>query len=164
MAAFSIRAGVPADAPALLDLIKGLADYERGLHLVTNTPEAIVADAFGPSPCCSFALAFVAGQEKPAGMAIWYYRYSSWQGRSMYLEDLFVWPEHRGLGIGKALFMHVAKLAEAEKLAAMCWQVLDWNTPAIDFYHRLGATVGGDGFVNARLNAPELKTLLAQNQ
>lgn len=154
----SIKDGEPADAWVLLDLIKGLAEYERGLHLVTNTPEAIVTDAFGPNAICKFVLAMHQGEA--IGMAIWYYRYSSWRGRCLYLEDLYVKPEYRGLGAGKALFMHVASVAKAEQVAGLYWQVLDWNQPAIDFYHRLGATVGGDDFVNAWLDPAGLKKLL----
>ncbi len=152
-----LRMGTPKDAPALLHLIKQLAIYERGLDQVTNTADNIVRDAFGDKPLMAFMIAEV--DQQPVGMAVWYYRYSTWRGPCLYLEDLFVEPDFRHLGIGKALFLAVADIALREDCAQLIWQVLDWNQPAIDFYNRLGATVGGDGFVNAWLSSDQLRAM-----
>lgn len=146
---FTIRAGREEDLPRLLELIKGLALYERAPEQVTNTVEAMRRDGFGPNPVFEFALVETAGQA--VGMAVWYWRYSTWRGRVLYLEDLFVEPEWRGHGLGKALFEHVMAQGRAASVPYMVFQVLDWNEPAIKFYESFGATVGGDGFVNASI-------------
>lgn len=153
-----IRQGTPADMPDLLRLIKALAEFEKGLHLVTNTVDQLSEDCF-KHQLFDFIIAQYKGQT--VGMAMWYYRYSSWRGKCLYLEDLYVDEAFRHLGIGKTLFRTVAQKAQTENAAQMIWQVLDWNEPAIKFYHKAGATVGGDNFVNAWLDKHALEHYLA---
>ena len=149
-AQFTIRPGLETDLPALLNLICGLAEYEREPESVTNTIAQMQRDGFGPNAIFTFVLAEVEG--KHVGMAVWYWRYSTWRGRVLYLEDFYVEPEFRGLGIGKALFKHVVNIAKEQNSPRLCFQVLDWNQPAIDFYHRMKGEVGDD-FLNAWVDA-----------
>jgi len=133
-----IRPATREDAAIILDLIRALAIYEREPDAVTATESDIVRDGFGASPKFRCVIAEWDGQA--AGFAFWFYNYSTWQGRpGLYLEDLFVKPEFRGKGIGKALLLHLAKVAANENCGRFEWSVLDWNTPAIEFYESLGA-------------------------
>lgn len=134
----TIRPAAPADVSLILDFIRALALYERDPDAVVATEEGLLRDGFGPSPKYRCVIAEWDG--KPAGFALFFYNYSTWQGQpGLYLEDLFVHPEFRGKGIGKALLLHLAKLAVEENCGRFQWQVLDWNQPAIDFYRSLGA-------------------------
>ena len=151
----AIRAATPADVPLILDFIRRLADYEKLSSEVTATEEQLRATLFAASPAAHCVLAFspaaqppeepgVAGEAKPgllpAGFAIYFFNYSTFLARpGLYLEDLFVRPEFRGRGYGKALLLHLAQLAHARGCGRMEWTVLDWNQPAIDFYESLGA-------------------------
>jgi len=136
----TIRPAVEADAHLILELIHGLAEYERAPEAVNATEDDLRRHGFGPEPKFKCLIAEWAG--KPAGFALWFYNFSTWEGRpGIYLEDLFVKPELRGKGIGKALLLRLAKIARDEGCARYEWQVLDWNTPAIEFYERLGAKV-----------------------
>ena len=133
-----IRPATREDAAIILDLIRALAIYEREPDAVTATETDIVRDGFGANPKFRCVIAEWDGQA--AGFAFWFYNYSTWQGRpGLYLEDLFVKPEFRGKGIGKALLLHLAKVAANENCGRFEWSVLDWNTPAIEFYESLGA-------------------------
>jgi len=133
-----VRAATRADVPALLALIRGLAEYERLSHLVEAT-EASLADAlFGPGAHVEALLAETDGEA--AGFALFFHNFSTFLGRKgLYLEDLFVRPAHRRRGIGKALLLAVARIAHARGCGRFEWMALDWNTPAIDFYKSLGA-------------------------
>jgi len=134
-----IRPAAPADVPLLLTLIRGLATYEKLLHEVEATEERLTATLFGPRPAAECVLAFTAGGA-PAGGAVFFTNYSTFLAKpGLYLEDLFVLPEFRGQGIGKALLLHLARLAHQRGCGRMEWTVLDWNQPAIDFYESLGA-------------------------
>jgi GNAT superfamily N-acetyltransferase len=133
-----IRPAIGDDASTILDLIRALAIYEREPDAVTATEADILRDGFGATPKFRCVIAEWDGQA--AGFAFWFYNYSTWQGRpGLYLEDLFVKPEFRGKGIGKALLLHLAKVASDENCGRFEWSVLDWNTPAIEFYESLGA-------------------------
>jgi GNAT superfamily N-acetyltransferase len=135
---FLIREAEPKDAPAILRLIKALAEYEKMLDDVQTDEARIGATLFGERPRAFCDIAEVAGE--PVGYAIWLYSYSTFSGRhGIYLEDLFVLPEHRGAGIGKALLQGLAKRCIAEGLGRLDWAVLDWNDPSIGFYRSLGA-------------------------
>ena len=135
--AIAIRPATEADVPGILRFIKALAAYERGLDKVTATEEGLLRDGFGPRPFYDCLIAELDG--KPAGFALFFYNYSTWRGQpGIYLEDLFVEPELRGLGIGKALLERVAQVAVDKGCGRLQWQVLDWNTPAIDFYVAMG--------------------------
>ena len=134
-----IRPATPADLPLILGFICGLATYEKLLHEVEATEEKLHATLFGPRPAAECVLAF-ARPKAPAGFAIFFTNYSTFLARpGLYLEDLFVQPEFRGQGIGKALLLHLARLANERGCGRMEWAVLDWNQPAIEFYESLGA-------------------------
>jgi len=126
------------DVPIILQLIRDLATYERAPHEVTATEEQLVDVLFGEKPAAEVLLAFE--NETPAGFAVFFHNFSTWLGRpGLYLEDLFVKPEKRGKGYGRALLVDLAKIAYERGCGRMEWAVLDWNEPAIRFYHSLGA-------------------------
>jgi GNAT superfamily N-acetyltransferase len=132
-----IRAAQAEDVGTILKLIRGLAEYEHEPHAVEATEQDLLRDGFGEHPCFHCALAEWNGE--PVGFALYFYNYSTWKGRhGIFLDDLFVYPEHRGKGIGKALLLHVARIAAAQNCGRYEWLVLDWNTPAIEFYESLG--------------------------
>jgi GNAT superfamily N-acetyltransferase len=136
----SIRPATAADVPLILDFIRGLADYEKLLHEVEATEERLRASLFPASgrPAAECVVAFAG--ETPAGFALYFSTYSTFLAQpGLYLEDLFVRPELRGRGIGKALMLHLAKLANERGYGRFEWTVLDWNQPAIKFYESLGA-------------------------
>ena len=133
-----IRKAEPRDVPRILELIRELAAYEKAPEQAVATEADLLVDGFGPAPRYFCLMADWEGA--PAGLAFYFHNYSTWQGRwGLYLEDLFVRPEHRGRGIGKALLVELARIAVREGCGRFQWQVLDWNTPAIEFYERLGA-------------------------
>lgn len=134
----SIRPATPEDIPLILAFIRELAEYERAPEQAVACAEDLLRDGWGAAPKFRVLIAEWKGQ--PAGFALFFYNYSTWQGRpGLYLEDLFVRPAFRGYGIGKALLVHLAKIAVGENCGRFQWQVLDWNQPAIDFYEALGA-------------------------
>jgi GNAT superfamily N-acetyltransferase len=133
-----VRKLQPADVPRLLELIDGLADYEKLTRPDAASRERLAADATSDPPRFSTLLAELDGQV--VGYAIYFFTYSTFRARpTLYLEDIFVLPERRGQGAGLALFRACARQAVAEGCARMEWQVLAWNTPSIEFYERLGA-------------------------
>ena len=135
----SIRPATVADVPIILELIRDLATYERAPNEVTATEEQLVDVLFGPRPAAEVLLAFE--QETAVGFAVFFHNFSTWLGRpGLYLEDLFVRPEQRGKGYGRALLVHLAKIAYERGCGRMEWAVLDWNEPAIQFYKKLGAS------------------------
>ena len=137
-AAFTLRDAVAADVPEVLRLVRALAAYERLSHRAVATEEDFRALLFGPAPLLHAVLAEVGG--RVVGGALWYNNVSTFTGRpGIHLEDIFVEPAHRGLGIGRAFFRHLAGIAVARGWARLDWQVLDWNEPAIHFYAGLGA-------------------------
>jgi GNAT superfamily N-acetyltransferase len=135
----SIRAAIPTDIPLILDLIRALATYEREPDAVKTTEADLLRDGFGPHPVFECLIAET-GQGEPAGFALFFYNYSTWRGRTgIHLEDLFVLPKFRGLGIGKSLLSRVAARAAEQGCVRLQWDVLEWNQTAIDFYQGLGA-------------------------
>lgn len=124
--------------PLVLAFIRKLAEYEKLSHQVVATESLLCESLFGSRRVAEVVLAYLAGQ--PVGFALFFHNFSTFVGRpGIYLEDLFVEPAHRGKGVGKALLIHVAKLAVERGCGRFEWAVLDWNTPAIDFYRSLGA-------------------------
>jgi GNAT superfamily N-acetyltransferase len=155
--AITIRKAVEADVPEILAFIRALAVYERAPDAVTATEEGLLRDGFGPNPIYSCLIADQEG--RPAGFALYFFNYSTWMGRpGLYLEDLFVHPEFRGLGIGKALLQRVAAVAVQRGCLRLQWEVLDWNTPAIDFYKAMGAEFL-DEWRNVRVSGDALARL-----
>ena len=135
---FTIRSASVADVPVILQLIRDLAAYERAPNKVTATEEQLVDVLFGAKPAAEVLLAFE--DETPVGFAVFFHNFSTWLGRpGLYLEDLFVKPEMRGKGYGRALLVDLAKIARERGCGRMEWAVLDWNDPAIQFYRKLGA-------------------------
>ena len=133
-----IRAAEPADVPAIADLIRGLARFEKLEHAVTMTEELLVKNLFGPQRYAETLLA--EDGETPIGFALFFHNFSTFLALpGIYLEDLFVVPEHRGRGIGRALLQRLAKIAVERGCGRLEWSVLDWNRDAIGFYERLGA-------------------------
>jgi GNAT superfamily N-acetyltransferase len=133
-----IRAATREDVPAILQLIRDLAAYERAPNEVTATDEQLVDVLFGERPAAEVLLAFE--NDVPVGFAVFFQNFSTWLGRpGLYLEDLFVKPEARGKGYGRALLVHLARIACDRGCGRMEWAVLDWNEPAIEFYRALGA-------------------------
>ena len=150
-----IRAANVADVPLILEFIRDLADYEKLLHEVEATAAQLSATLFGAAPVAYCVLAFVDGA--PAGFALYFFSYSTFLAQpGLYLEDLFVKPAHRGSGLGKALLLHLAKIANARGCGRMEWSVLDWNEPAKGFYKKLGAVPLDDWRV-MRLTGHELE-------
>lgn len=155
-----IRRALAADVPEILALIRELAEYERMPHAVKATEADLLRDGFSGTPRFFVEMAEWAGA--PAGFALWFYNYSTWQGRpGVYLEDLFVRPAFRGRGIGKALLVQLAQAAVAEECGRFQWQVLDWNAPAIGFYETLGAKPLKE-WITMRVSDDDIARLAAQ--
>jgi GNAT superfamily N-acetyltransferase len=135
---FEIRSAYVDDVPIILELIRDLATYERAPNEVTATEEQLVDVLFGERPAAEVLLAFE--KDAPVGFAVLFHNFSTWLGRpGLYLEDLFVKPEKRGKGYGRALLVDLARIARDRGCGRMEWAVLDWNEPAIKFYRALGA-------------------------
>ncbi len=142
--AILIRPATLVDVPAILGFIKELAEYERAPNDVVATEPDLVRDLFGERPCCEAIMGLV--QELPdgpavaRGFALFFHNYSTWRGhKGLYLEDLYVQPAFRGVGLGSALFARVAKIAVERNCPRLEWNVLDWNEPALGFYRAVGA-------------------------
>lgn len=144
----AIRNGRKDDVPQVLELVKELAAYERAPDEVTNTVAMMEADGFGPQPVYGMYVAEKNG--RIVGLSLYYYRYSTWKGKRLYLEDIVVTRTERDKGIGKRLFLRTMEHALQENCTGMTWQVLDWNEPAINFYKKYGARFD-EGWMNCNL-------------
>jgi GNAT superfamily N-acetyltransferase len=134
----TVRPVRPEDVPALVGLVRELADYERALHEVQLTEQQLHACLFGEAPAL-FGHVAVAGEEV-VGLALWFLNFSTWRGtHGIYLEDLYVRPEHRGAGLGRELLRTLAAVCVERGYSRLEWSVLDWNTPSIGFYAAAGA-------------------------
>lgn len=154
---YTIRQAGPKDMPQVLELIKELATFEKEPDAVIITAEDLVKDGFGDKPLFTCFVAEVKGSIE--GMALIYYRYSTWKGRTVHLEDLVVRQEMRGTGLGSALYNKVIDYSREQGVKRTEWVVLDWNTPAIDFYKRSGATVLKDWHI-VQMDESAMKTYL----
>jgi GNAT superfamily N-acetyltransferase len=155
----SIRQGVKTDLPRVLELIKELAEYEKAPHEVSNTLAMMEEDGFGAKPIFGF---FVAENERGiVGLSLYYYRYSTWKGKRLYLEDIIVSEKERGTGLGKLLFDRTMQTCLDDGCTGMMWQVLDWNEPAINFYKKYNARMDYE-WVNCHLDAEQIKELLTK--
>lgn len=156
-AAVAIRAAVPGDEAAIFGLVRRLAEYERLAHEVVADEAGLGAALFAPSPRVYCDLAESGGAV--VGFALWFYNFSTFVGRhGIYLEDLFVEPEHRGRGVGKMLLGHLARRCVEEGLGRLEWSVLDWNAPAIAFYRGQGARLL-DEWRTCRVTGPALAAM-----
>ena len=155
--ATNVRPATPEDVSTILEFIRGLAAYEREPNAVVATEEDLLRDGFGEH---RYYYCLIAEEDGvPAGFAFYFFDYSTWLGRpGLYLEDIFVYPEFRGRGIGKALLQRVAAIAVEKGCPRMKWEVLDWNTPAIDFYAAMGAEFL-DTWRNVKLSGDALRRL-----
>jgi GNAT superfamily N-acetyltransferase len=152
----TIRPAVPADIPLIASLVRELAEYEKLSHQAVATDADFAVSLFGPSPKAHALI--VEHKGHPAGFAIYFYNFSTFLGRpGIYVEDVFVRPEFRRNGFGRAIFKYLAQQAVAENCGRMEWWVLDWNEPAIKFYGSLGA-VPMDEWTVQRLTGDALKT------
>lgn len=152
-----VRPATPSDAGLIYGFIRGLAEYEKLLHEVEATQADVEAALFSEHPRAFCDIAEADGA--PVGFALWFYNYSTFRGRhGIYLEDLFVVPQARGLGAGKALLRRLAQRCQDEGLARLEWSVLDWNAPSIAFYDSLGASAQTEWIVRRLTDGP-LKAL-----
>lgn len=134
-----IRKGKKEDLPGVFKLINELALFEKAPEEVTNTIEAMEIDGFGENPVFGFHIAEAEGVI--VGMALYFIKYSTWKGKGLYLDDLIITESMRGKGLGQKLFDVFMQEAKAIDAKQVHWQVLDWNTPAVDFYKKLGAKI-----------------------
>ncbi len=138
----TIRKGCPEDMDAVLNLIKELAVFENEPNAVVISVEDLIRDGYGSNPLFHVFVAEV--QSQIVGIALFYYRYSTWKGKTIHLEDLIVKENMRGSGVGFALYSEIIKQGKKDKVRRIEWNVLDWNTPAINFYKNSGAKILDD--------------------
>jgi GNAT superfamily N-acetyltransferase len=154
-----IRNATIEDIPLILQFIRDLAEYEKEPQSAVATSEDLKRDGFSSSP--KFRVLIAEWEGKPAGFAFFFYHYSTWRGQpTLFLEDLFVRPNFRGKGIGKALLVYLAKIAVQDNCGRFEWQVLDWNTPSIEFYKSFGAVVMNE-WLTMRVTGEALAKLAA---
>lgn len=152
---FTIRPATPDDAATILGFITELAVYEKAGHEVEATEETIRASVFGRGSVTEAVI--LESDGKPAGFAVWFYNYSTWQAKNgLYLEDLYVSPDYRGSGAGKLLLKHLARIAVEKGCGRFEWSVLDWNEPAIRVYDAIGAEPQTE-WIRYRLSGDKLK-------
>ena len=156
---YTIRKGKIEDLPRVLELVKELALYEKAPEQVTNTLEMMEEDGFGPNPIYGLFVAEKNSTGEIIGISIFYYRYSTWKGKRLYLEDIVVTESERGNGAGKLLFDRTMLKCIEANCTGMMWQVLDWNTPAINFYQKYGADLDS-GWINCNLQSEDIKKIL----
>ncbi len=156
----TIRNATADDVPLILQLIRELAEYEKLAHLVVATADDLRRDGFSDRPYFRVLIAEWAGE--PSGYALYFHNYSTFSSRpGLFLEDLFVRPQFRKKGIGKALLLHLARIAVEKGCSRFEWQVLDWNKPAIEFYESLGAVVMKE-WLTMRASGEGLERLASQ--
>jgi GNAT superfamily N-acetyltransferase len=154
----TIRVGRKEDLPRVLELIKELATFEKAPDAVINTVALMEKDGFGVKPVFGF---FVAEKNNAiVGISLYYWRYSTWKGKRLYLEDLIVTESERGSGLGKLLFDRTMQLAVEEDCTGMMWQVLDWNEPAINFYKKYGTDLSQE-WINCNLERDQIEKYFA---
>ena len=151
----AIRKGTKTDLPAVLNLVKELAIYEKAPNEVTVTLSDMERDGFGENPIFSFFVAETDG--KVVGIALYYIKYSTWKGKCVFLEDIIVTEAYRQFGIGKKLFDEIVKVAKEMNVKRLEWQVLEWNEPAIKFYKKLNAHFDEE-WINCKLTDKEIQT------
>lgn len=156
-----IRKGRPEDMKAVLELIQELADFEKEPNAVMITVDNLIRNGFGPVPLFHVFVAEV--ESEIVGIALYYYRYSTWKGKIIHLEDLVVKDKMRGSGLGYALYSEIIKQGKRDQVRRIDWHVLDWNTPAIDFYEKSGAKVLKDWYVT-QMDEEGINNFLKKNK
>lgn len=157
MAEITIRPGKKADLPRVLELVRELAEFERAAQEVSNTVEAMEKDGFGTNPVFGF---FVAESDKHiVGLSLFYYRYSTWKGKRIYLEDIIVTEQERGRGIGKLLFERTMQKTVEDGCSGMTWQALNWNEPALGFYRKYNSKLD-DEWITCTLEAEQIRRFI----
>ncbi len=157
MATFTLRSTTPADVQTLHRLMRDFATYEKLQHRFKITEAALRNALFGPKPTHDSIL--VDADTDTIGFALWYFTFGTFSGRyGLFVEDIYIDPAHRGRGIGMALFRHMARIATERDCLSMEWNVLDWNTPAIEFYRRIGAKPI-EGWIPQQLSGEALTAL-----
>jgi GNAT superfamily N-acetyltransferase len=151
-----IRTGTKADIPFALNLVKELAAFEKAPDEVEVTIEEMTEQGFGSAKQFDFFVALE--NDVIVGLALYYYKYSTWKGKCLFLEDIIVTESQRGKGLGKLLIDKVVQVSKEQKVRRMEWQVLDWNTPAIEFYKKYDATLDGE-WVNCKLTNHQLEKM-----
>ena len=151
-----IRKGIRKDLPSVLKLIKELANYENALDQVTITLDDLEQDGFGNRPWFWFLVA--EKDDEIIGLSFYWIRYSTWKGKFLFLEDFVIKEEYRGYGIGSKLFKETVKICKQLNLNGMIWQVLDWNSPAIDFYKKFDAAISKD-WLNGKLTKKQIENI-----
>lgn len=151
----TVRDGKREDCEQVMALIRELAEYERAPHEVSNTVAQLEEDGFGPNP--SYRLIVAEQNKRIVGISLWFIRYSTWKGKTLYLEDIVVSEKMRGRGIGKLLFDETIRAAKREKLNGLRWQVLNWNEPAINFYRKYNAQFD-DEWLNGSLSKEQIES------
>jgi GNAT superfamily N-acetyltransferase len=150
---FTIAPASERDVPTILRMIQALAEYEKLIHAVVATEDRLRRTLFGPNPAAEVLMAYAG--EQPAGFALFFHNYSTFLGqRGVYLEDLFVVPEWRGHGLGRQLLSRLAAIALERDCGRLEWSVLDWNSPAIGFYRKLGAVPMDDWTIMRMIGEP----------
>lgn len=157
---FSLRKAVKSDCRAILELIKELATFEKEPEAVIVTVEDLERDGFGENPL--FKVIVAETETEIVGMAFYYYRYSTWKGKTIHLEDLIVKQKARGKNVGSALYKELLKEAYKQNVKRVEWVVLDWNTPARDFYIKSGAKIL-DGWETVQMDEQGLKNFIINN-
>ena len=152
-----LRHGTPDDVPRILELIRELAIYEHAEHEVETTVAQMLEDGFGAHPVYGSLVAESNGLI--VGIAVYYFRYSTWKGKRLWMEDLLVTESYRAQGIGKKLFFRVMEESIAQQCTGMMWQVLDWNKPSIEFYEHHQARLDGE-WINCHLEQDQIVGML----
>ncbi len=151
----TIRKGIKTDLPFVLELIKELAGYENAMSEVSLTLKQLEDDGFCKNPSYQFLVAEI--NKKIIGMAFYFIRYSTWKGKMLFLEDFIINKEYRRMGIGNKLFREIIKITKESNLNGLCWQVLDWNEAAINFYRKYNAEISGK-WLNGKLTKKQINT------
>jgi GNAT superfamily N-acetyltransferase len=152
----TIRKGVKEDLPDVLRLIKELAEYENAIDCVTITLSDLEKDGFGEHPWYWFLVA--ENNNKIIGLSFYFIRYSTWSGKFLFLEDFIISKDYRQSGIGSLLFEETIQVCKTENLNGMTWQVLDWNTPAIQFYEKYNANISSE-WLNGKLTKSQIEQI-----